>query len=139
MESFPNLPPPPKKPVKFSGPPIGVRKASGPAVTDATPASEADSAQIPLNYDSELIAGEYVTDSPIQFRGKAITLRAPEGPEQTVIRMAETPADPALGSIVVFASSEDEGTVLEGFTLTGGQGVRWGNEPSQQRGGGGDG
>ena len=75
MESFPNLPPPPSKPAKFSGPPIGVRKASGPAVADATPARQSDSAQVPLNYDSELIAGEYMTDD--QFIEQYVDERNP--------------------------------------------------------------
>ena len=65
--------------------------------------------------------GEYVITGPIDFKGKAITLRAENGPEETTIRMSDTPAERHRASVVIFENGEREGAVLEGFTLTGGK------------------
>ncbi len=81
-------------------------------------------------------AGRYVVSAPITFRGKAITVRAAEGPEVTTIQMAEEPDQPERASVVVFESAETAAARLEGFTLTGGNGTRWG-EGWYENGGGG--
>jgi len=78
--------------------------------------------------DTVLVApGDYVTDAPITFLGKAIVVKAesPDGPGVTCIRMDLQPRDPARASVVVFDRSEGAASVLEGFTLTGGSGTYW--------------
>ncbi len=67
--------------------------------------------------------GEYVITEPITFRGKAIAVRGEAGPAQTVIRMAEEPANPSQASVVVFLEGETGASILDGFTLTGGKGM----------------
>ncbi len=67
--------------------------------------------------------GQYTTDVPITFLGKDITVVAEAGPEQTTISMADPPADPDRASVVIFENGEGNDSVLEGFTLTGGQGT----------------
>ncbi len=52
----------------------------------------------------------------IDFLGKAITLRSSNGPEVTIIDAQ------GVGSVVTCDSGEGPGTVLEGFTITGGTG-----------------
>ncbi|HAK97021.1 MAG TPA: hypothetical protein DCM87_19025 [Planctomycetes bacterium] len=79
--------------------------------------------------------GEYVITVPITFLGKAITVRGEAGADATVIRMAEQAADPDRASVVVFESGETEASALEGFTLSGGRGTKWGSE--WESGGGG--
>jgi hypothetical protein len=64
--------------------------------------------------------GVYEITAPITFRGKALALRAAEGPGVTTIRVGENPDDPGRASVVVFEDGEVEDSVLEGFTLTGG-------------------
>ena len=64
--------------------------------------------------------GEYVITEPITFGGKAIAVRSESGPEETTIRMSQTPADPERASVVVFENGESAASLLEGFTLTGG-------------------
>ena len=78
--------------------------------------------------------GEYVITEPITFGGKAIAVRGEAGAAETVMRMAEEPADPDRASVVIFESGETQASVLEGFTLTGGEGTR---DPSEQGMGGG--
>ncbi len=79
--------------------------------------------------------GEYEITAPLDFNRlhdpgdpgspplKNIRVRSEAGPDQTVIRMAAAPDDPARGSVVVFENGETEDSVLEGFTITGGQGI----------------
>jgi parallel beta-helix repeat protein len=71
--------------------------------------------------------GEYVIAEPITFKGKAINVRSEAGSEATTIRMSETPADAARASVAVFEGGENAASVLEGFTLTGGQGTAVGD------------
>ncbi len=87
--------------------------------------------------DEVLVApGEYVVAQPVDFLGKAITVRGESGPEVTTIRVSEAPADPDRASAVVFESGESKASKLEGFTLEGGWGTQYGNE-TWERGGGG--
>ena len=66
----------------------------------------------------EVAPGNYFES--IDFRGRAITVRATAGPETTTI-------DPSQGgSAVVFRNGEDSDSVLEGFTLTHGIGTAYG-------------
>jgi hypothetical protein len=53
----------------------------------------------------------------INFLGKAITLRSSDGPEVTIIDAQET------GTVVTCNSGEGSDSVLEGFTITGGDAV----------------
>ena len=71
-------------------------------------------------------AGEYVITESVTFRGKAIGVKAERGPEETTVRMADAPANPDRASVVIFEDGEGEASVLEGFTLTGGKGTKWG-------------
>jgi hypothetical protein len=69
-------------------------------------------------------AGQYVVTVPISFRGKAITVRSEAGPEVTTIRMSR-PANLDRASVVIFENGETETAVLDGFTISGGQGCPW--------------
>ncbi|MBN1418684.1 MAG: right-handed parallel beta-helix repeat-containing protein [Planctomycetes bacterium] len=80
-------------------------------------------------------AGEYVVPAPLDFGGRAVRLLAPEGPAATTIRLADPPADPARTSVVIFERGEGDGTILEGFTLTGGRGTVTGLSGSWAYGG----
>jgi hypothetical protein len=88
--------------------------------------------------DTVLVApGEYIITEPITFRGKAITVKSEAGRDQTTIRMG-TPADTNRGSVVVFENNETVESILDGFTITGGQGCRvWVAETSSFAWGGG--
>ena len=68
--------------------------------------------------------GEYVITEPITFRGKAIIVKSEAGPEATTIRMSDSPSDPDRASVIVFESGEIESSILNGFTISGGQGCR---------------
>jgi len=57
----------------------------------------------------------------LDFLGKAIAVKSAEGPEATVIDGGR-PCSKFAGSCVTFRSGEGPGSVLEGFTLTNGQG-----------------
>jgi hypothetical protein len=54
----------------------------------------------------------------INFLGKAVTLRSSHGPEVTTID-----GTGLNGSVVTCASGEDTGSLLDGFTITGGMGT----------------
>ncbi len=76
--------------------------------------------------DTVFIApGEYVITAPIDMRGKEITLSSLEehGAHDTIIRMAEEPADPEQASVVVFPMGEKKASTLQGVMLTGGKGI----------------
>jgi len=79
--------------------------------------------------------GTYEIDRPIVFAGKNIVLRAPEGPDQTTIRMADPPHNERDGAILIFRNGETLSTVVEGFTLTGGKGTFYNNDPLGKAGG----
>jgi hypothetical protein len=82
--------------------------------------------------DTVLVApGEYVITEPVTFRGKAITVQSEVGREETTIRM-DTPADANRGSVVIFENNETATSILDGFTITGGIGLRlWIPEKSE--------
>jgi len=68
------------------------------------------------NHDTVLVKpGTYVEN--IDFSGKAITVRSESGPEVTTIDGNQA------GSVVRFINSEDDESVLEGFTITNGTGT----------------
>jgi hypothetical protein len=81
--------------------------------------------------------GEYVITEPINFNRlhdphdpasppvKNIVVRSEGGPEVTTIRMAETPTNSDNASVLVFENGETNGSALDGFTISGGQGP-WG-------------
>ena len=66
--------------------------------------------------DTLLVASGLHT-GPVDFLGKAVLLRAASGPALTTLH-----AD-SSGALVRFVSGEGPGSVLEGFTVTGGQGT----------------
>jgi predicted outer membrane repeat protein len=78
--------------------------------------------------------GRYVENT--DYLGKAITVESTDGPEVTIID-GSLPADPDLGSVVMFVSEEDQDSILDGFTLTGGSGSRWRDPQGYWRRGGG--
>ncbi len=80
-------------------------------------------------------AGEYVIDSPITFRNKAIAVESVSGPEETKIIMAANSADPLRASVIIFESGETEESVLNEFALEGGRGTKWGDERWESGGG----
>src|SRR6185503_7077621 len=60
---------------------------------------------------------------------KNLVLRAPGGPDQTILWMSDQPEDPRRGCVVIFQKGEGPGTVLEGFTIAGGRGTDVGGFP----------
>lgn len=78
-----------------------------------------------LGGDSVVVSpGTYLEN--IDFKGKAVTVRStyPNNPDivaATIIN-GSNPPDPNFGSVVLFRSSEDNDSVLTGFTITGGTG-----------------
>lgn len=76
--------------------------------------------------DSILVGpGTYVEN--INFKGMAIVVVSEYGPDTTIID-GSSPAHPDTSSAVLFASGEGNGSVLDGFTVTGGTGTAssWG-------------
>ena len=70
-----------------------------------------------LDHDTVRVApGTY--NERIDFKGKAIRVVSTEGPARTVIDASAL----GTGSVVTFASGEGPDSVLEGFTITGGNG-----------------
>ncbi len=68
-----------------------------------------------MNGDEIVVAsGTYF--ETIDFLGKAITLRSSDGPEVTIIDAQ------GLETVVICQSGEGPDTVLDGFTITGGNG-----------------
>src|SRR5262245_51328678 len=75
-----------------------------------------------VNGDTVLAApGEYVLDSPLDFRGKSLLLLSEKGPQETILRRSPSARDPR-GSVAVFDDPAESGSSIEGFTLTGGTG-----------------
>ncbi len=74
-----------------------------------------DSASVVSGDTVAVRAGTYTEN--IDFDGKAITLIGEEGAEATTIDGAQN------GSVVMCNSGEDSGTVIEGFTITNGNGT----------------
>ncbi len=66
----------------------------------------------------EIIVAPGTYNEQINFLGQAITLRGAEGPGSTII---DALGD---GTVVTYASGEGRDTMLTGFTITGGGGVR---------------
>jgi len=65
--------------------------------------------------------GTYVEN--IDYLGKEITVQSTDGPDVTTIDGSQ-PTDPDRRSTVYFGSGETFGTVLRGFSITGGRGSR---------------
>ncbi len=70
--------------------------------------------------------GVYTITEPLDFNRlggdtvKNLTLRSEAGPDVSVIRMSDTPADPDRASVVVFQSGEGPASLVSGFTVRGG-------------------
>jgi len=69
----------------------------------------------------------------IDFRGKAITLRSENGPENCIIDCQGSEADPHRGFL--FRNGEDENSVVQGITITNGFAVAY-DRVADQGGGG---
>ncbi len=69
----------------------------------------------------EVDPGQYI--ETINFNGKAIIVKSTSGAATTIIDACDS------GSVVSFISGEDENSILEGFTITGGKGFWAGNRP----------
>ncbi|TVQ56417.1 MAG: hypothetical protein EA377_02220 [Phycisphaerales bacterium] len=67
-----------------------------------------------------LIAPGTYTD-PLNLQGKSIQLRSSDGPEVTIIDVSGQDV-----TAIVMTSGEGEGTVIDGFTITGGAGTNGG-------------
>ena len=68
-------------------------------------------------------AGEYVVVAPVTLPAdRHLVLRSEQGADQTTIRMSESPLDPDRASVVFFEEEVSPETVVEGFTITGGNG-----------------
>ncbi len=75
------------------------------------------------DYDTVLVgAGWYLIQEPPYFGGKRIILQAESGPEETFIEMFN-PIDDLRSSVFLFDSGEDQGAVVDGFTIDGGGGT----------------
>ena len=75
------------------------------------------------NSDMILVADGTYTGTgnrDIDFRGKAVTLRSLNGPENCIIDCQGTPSEPHRG--FWFGSGEGNGSILDGFTITNGYG-----------------
>ncbi|MHC4623975.1 MAG: right-handed parallel beta-helix repeat-containing protein [Planctomycetota bacterium] len=84
--------------------------------------------------DTVLVApAEYVITESIWVEGKAVTLRSQAGPEVTTIRIS--PTDPNRRNVVTLWRHGTDGSVVDGFTMTGGEG--WYNPAYGLYGGGG--
>jgi predicted GH43/DUF377 family glycosyl hydrolase len=72
----------------------------------------------------------------INFRGKAITVASHFLIDQDTSHISETiidgsqPSHSDTGSVVTFNSGEDTTSILMGFTITGGTGTEWPEDPS---------
>lgn len=69
-------------------------------------------------------------NGPIYIYDKLITIKSEQGPEKTIIRAPETEGLTVdhngvtnNANLVVYIGSKGEGTLIEGFTLTGGKGA----------------
>jgi hypothetical protein len=67
--------------------------------------------------------GRYLLERPLDFAGRALVLRSRDGPEATVIEMAE-PIDASRACLALFGAGEGPSAVIDGFTLRGGRGLR---------------
>lgn len=72
----------------------------------------------------EVRGEEWVLEEPIDFHGKAITVKGAEG-WWPLLRVSAAPRDPARACVVFFGTRESEAAVLEGFRIRGGPGY-WG-------------
>ncbi len=92
-----------------------------------------DALDAALDGDTVLVAaGEYVFDEPLDFNRladpddvprqarKNVTLKAAEGPAQTILRPAPRAVDQRRG-VVTFRHEEDARSVIDGFAITGGK------------------
>ncbi len=73
-----------------------------------------------------VVAGPGIYYENINFLGKSITVQSTEPGDPNVVAATiidgANPVDPNIGSVVTFAYGEGRGSVLSGFTITGGTG-----------------
>src|SRR6185503_6459352 len=121
----------------------------GAATLVVDPAGHGDFTEIQLALDLAsdgdtvlVVPGEYLLSRPLDLNRlhlpampgsppvkKNLVLRAPGGPDQTILWMSDQPEDPRRGCVVIFQKGEGPGTVLEGFTIAGGRGTDVGGFP----------
>lgn len=116
-----------------SAPPVSVRVAT-PAAFAPGDSESLKNGRVGLGVLEDYDTSTIVISEPVTFRGKAITVKSEGGPDETAIEMG-TPVDPKRASAVVFESNETTDSVLDGFTITGGNGS-WVSSASTYAGGG---
>ena len=72
---------------------------------------------------SNVEPGTYLEN--IDFLGKAITVQSTDGEDVTIIDGSACTTGPDTCSVVTFANGESENSVLDGFTVTGGEGTEF--------------
>ncbi len=102
---------------------LGVPARAATLVVDLSGASDFTEIQPAIDAaqagDTVLVrAGEYVVTQPIDFKGKAITVRSEAGAEATTIRLSEPRGN---HNVVSFYSGETATANLDGFKLIGGR------------------
>lgn len=75
--------------------------------------------------DTVLVAAGTYSEN-IRFLGKAITVVSEDGSEDTIID-GSSPSNPDSASVVSFINGEGSDSVLEGFTISGGNGTKSGD------------
>jgi len=76
-------------------------------------------------WDTVLVApGVYLVSEPITFRRKPLTVISEAGPDRTTIQMGRSRVDTNRSCVVIFEDMETQAFILDGFTITGGKGVR---------------
>ncbi len=88
------------------------------------------------NGDIILVEPDFYYEN-IDFAGKEITLRSTDGPEATTLDGSQLTRGPDFGSVVTFTTGEGPDAVLEGFTVTGGNGTFFTDDDKDFRAGGG--
>ncbi len=127
--------------------PLGLAYGAETIVVDCTGAGRYTEIQLALNAaadgDTVLVKpGVYEIRAPIDFNPgpisppKNVKLVSEAGPDHTTIRMADPPANRLRSSIMIFESGESGASLVEGFTLTGGEETRWGVVEDWMIGGG---
>lgn len=78
------------------------------------------------NGGDTVIVGPGIYYENVTFLGKSITVRSTDPDDPNVVAATiidgSNPVDPNIGSVVIFANGEGRGSVLSGFTITGGTG-----------------
>lgn len=99
---------------------LAATPASFGATLNVSPGQSIQTAIDAATAGDEIVVAPGTYNQLIDFVGKAITVRSSGGPEVTILDGTDL-----LGSVVTCDTSEGPDSVLEGFTITGGQGTTW--------------